>query len=274
MSDCVYCGKPAGFLHKWHQECRDLHETATQKILQFFNEVIGSEIEPQKFSSLAKEIADTHCISATEFRDLSIQGMALAIDLALSGSGLSDRDNTRIADLCGALGLSGNDLGTAGMRLAKAELLRRLDDKTLPTNIHFDDLPIILAKDESQIWLFRNVDYLAMHKHTSYVGASNGISIRVMKGVYYRTGAYHGHPIETQSLSLEGRGFLVIGNQNVYFSSPTKTIRLSIKKIISITPYSDGVGIAAGGTVMAPYVFKLDDPSFCADVIARLEAMS
>jgi hypothetical protein len=94
-----------------------------------------------------------------------------------------------------------------------------------------------------------------------------------MKGVYYRVGSYRGHPIKTQYLSDEGLGIFVIASHNVYFWSPRKAMKIPAKKIVSVVPYSDGLQIMRDGANAAPHIFKLDDPAFAADVIARLNQL-
>ena len=88
--------------------------------------------------------------------------------------------------------------------------------------------------------------------------------------MYYRVGAYHGHPIKAQYLSHEGRGIFVIASRNAYFWSPQKAMRIPMKKIISIAPFSDGLQIMRDGVNSVPQIFKLDDPAFAADAMARL----
>jgi hypothetical protein len=270
MATCVYCGKPAGFLRWSHKQCRELHKTAVMKIPEFFVKALESAIEPEKFRALAEEVASTHYVSDVEFRQLAVRGLVATISEAFKEHGLSEHDDKRVAGLCNAFGIAANQLGPAGMRFAKAEVLRNLDDKRLPTKIQVENMPINLEHNESVIWLFNQVTYYTTRSRTRYVGGSSGVSIRVMKGVYYRVGAYHGHPIKTQYLSDEGRGVFVIASHNVYFWSPRKAMKIPAKKIISVVPYSDGLQIMRDGANSAPHIFKLDDPAFAADVIARL----
>jgi hypothetical protein len=228
---------------------------------------------PERFRALAEEIAKTHYVSDSEFRKLVIHGLVSTIDAAFRNHGLSEEDDHRIAGLCSAFSIAANDLGPAGIRFAKAEILQRLNQKQLPSKIQIDNMPINLDHNESAIWLFNHVNYYTTRSRTRYVGGSSGVSVRVMKGVYYRVGAFHGHPIKTQYLSNEGRGVFVIASRNVYFWSPRRAAKIPAKKIISIVPYSDGLQIMRGGANPAPQIFKLDDPAFAADVIARLNQL-
>jgi len=91
-----------------------------------------------------------------------------------------------------------------------------------------------------------------------------------MKGVYYRAGASHGQPIQSQYLSEEGRDDLVVASRNIYFVSPMKSLKIPSKKIISVQAYSDGIQITRDGVSAKPMVFILDDPWFASNAIVRL----
>ncbi len=273
MATCIYCGEPRGLFRWSHKRCRGLHKTAATKIPEFFVKALESSIEPAKFRALAEEVARTHYVDNGDFRKLTIRGLVATIDTAFKEHGLSEHDDNRIAGLCNAFGIAANELGPAGMRFAKAEILRGLDEQRLPSKIKVDNMSINLERNEGVIWLFNGVNYYTVRSRTRYVGGSSGISIRVMKGVYYRVGSYHSHPIKTQFLSDEGRGIFVIASHNVYFWSPRKAMKIPSKKIVSVVPYSDGLQIMRDGANAAPHIFKLDDPAFAVDVIARLNQL-
>jgi hypothetical protein len=273
MATCKYCGKPAGFFRWSHKQCRELHKAAATKIPEFFVKALDSSMEGSKFHGLAEEIARTHYVADAEFRALAIRGLVATIDKAFKEHGLSQHDDERIVGLCNSFGIDASELGPAGNRFAKAEILRRLDEGRLPSKIRVTNMPINLGRNESVIWLFNNMTYYTTRSRTQYVGGSSGVSIRGMKGLYYRVGSYHGHPIKTEYLSDEGHGIFVITNENVYFWSPRKAMRIPAKKIISIVPYSDGLQIMRDGANAAPHIFKLDDPAFAADAIARLNQL-
>jgi hypothetical protein len=95
-----------------------------------------------------------------------------------------------------------------------------------------------------------------------------------MKGLYYRTGTFKAEPIRTQHLTEEGRGIFVIASRSVYFWSPTKTVKLPLRKIIGVHPYSNGIQIARDAANAVPQFFDLDDPAFACDAIARLSQIS
>jgi hypothetical protein len=172
----------------WHKSCRQCHKLAAQKIPEFFVEALDSSLQPERLHALAQDVARTHYVGSAEFRKLAIKGLVASINAAFKKHGLTEHDDQRIASLCNEFGIQGNELGPAGIRFAKAEMLQRLDEGKLSSGVHLANSPIKLEPDEKAIWLFNNVTYYTMRNRTEYVGASSGISVRLMKGVYYRGG--------------------------------------------------------------------------------------
>jgi len=76
-----------------------------------------------------------------------------------------------------------------------------------------------------------------------YSGGSQGVSIRVMKGVTYRVGAHRGHLVKDQMYVEIARGVLVITNQRLLFVpvSGSKQINVSLNKIVSYQCFENGV---------------------------------
>lgn len=195
------------------------------------------------------------------------------VERRFSTGNISDDEAKRILALSSRFGITSNHLGAAGVKLVKSEILRYLDRGEVPQVKIVDNIPIILQPGEKVIWGFTDVTYLTVKKHTEYVGSSSGMSIRLMKGLYYRTGTFHGQPVRTEYLSKEGRGILVITNKTLYFWSPNKAVKAPFRKIISTQPFADAIQILRDGSNAAPQFFKLDDPLFAADLIARASAL-
>jgi hypothetical protein len=272
LGTCRYCGQPAGFLRRQHKQCRLSHHQAAIQIIDFFAKALGSSMEPGRFRVMTEEIAHNNFIPDKEIRQLATTGLQKMITFASTHKGMSEDEDRRITALCNTFNIQVNELGNVGMRFAKSQILRRLDGGKFPAGVHLTGMPINLERNEQPIWLFNNVKYSTIKQYTRYVGTSQGMSIRVMKGVYYRAGAFKGAPIRTQHLSEEGRGIFVIASRNVYFWSPLKAFKMPIRKIIAMQPYSNGIQLTRDAANAVPQFFDLDDPLFACDAIARLTA--
>lgn len=74
------------------------------------------------------------------------------------------------------------------------------------------------------------------------VGGSQGVSIRIAKGVYYRVGAFKGQPVEYSERVFVGSGLFAVTNRHIYLSGG-KSFRIQHDKIVTIEPFTNGVGM-------------------------------
>ena len=115
----------------------------------------------------------------------------------------------------------------------------------------------MLEKTETPIWLFRNVTLHEQKTIRQTVGRHRGFNIRVMKGVYYRTGGFKRTPVETTSMQKVGIGM----------------VKIPYDKIISVNSYSNGIDLQKDGAREKPFFLEGVDSWFCYNVIANLKTM-
>ena len=123
-------------------------------------------------------------------------------------------------------------------------------------------LPINLQKGEKVIWAFKGTEYLEDKIRKQFVGGSQGLSFRVAKGVYYKTGAFKGHSVERTERIKSDNGLLAFTNKHIYFSGNTKSFRVPYAKIVSFEPFSDGIGIMRDAATAKPQIFVTGDGWF------------
>ena len=133
------------------------------------------------------------------------------------------------------------------------------------------DFPFLLGKGEHLIWLFRDITLHQQKVQREYVGRSRGVSVRVMKGVYYRTGGFKGHPVETTVMQRIGIGSVCLTDKNLYFASPEKSLKIPYTKILSIDSYSNGIGLQKDGASAKPMFLEGINSWFTYNVIANLK---
>ena len=92
-----------------------------------------------------------------------------------------------------------------------------------------------------------------------------------MKGVYYRTGGFKGHPVETTIMQRIGVGSVCLTDKNLYFSSPEKSLKIPYSKILSIDSYSNGIGLQKDGANDKPMFLEGINCWFTYNVIANLK---
>lgn len=80
-------------------------------------------------------------------------------------------------------------------------------------------------------------------KTVGYSGRSQGVSIRIAKGLSYRTGGSRGQPI--QGGVIVSTGELVVTSRRVLFAGDRKSFSLDIADLVRVTPYTDGIGLSS-----------------------------
>lgn len=280
MANCIYCDKPAGLLRKKHPEClvqnkeklRLSQEGSSKITIAALSAIKGTE----KFDSLEKtilEIEKSHSVSVGNRKTLLIKSWESAVDDFLS-DGILDRDEeNRLIDFKEHFFLSQGDLNKNGTltKITQAAIIRDILNGIIPERIKIDgSLPINFQKDEKIVWVFHNSQYLEDKTRRQYVGRSHGVSVRIAKGVYYRTSSFKGHAVEyTERVHLD-TGLVVITNKNIYFAGSQKSLRLPYGKIVSFEPYGDGIGIMRDTATAKPQTFVTGDGWFVYNIVTNL----
>ncbi|MBV8737256.1 MAG: hypothetical protein JO007_08360 [Alphaproteobacteria bacterium] len=73
----------------------------------------------------------------------------------------------------------------------------------IPKRMSLDgELPLNFQKGEQLVWAFKQVDYLEEKTRRQYTGGSQGVSVRIIKGVYYHVVGFKGHAVDRTELVL------------------------------------------------------------------------
>lgn len=168
----------------------------------------------------------------------------------LSNGLISDNEQQQIEQYAQALSLPLYNLpaqyqNTDIEKVNQAIIIKNLQRGILPQS--GVALPVLLGKSESVLWVYNNVTYYQEKIEREYKHRSGGFSFRVMKGVYYRTGSGRSKPVEHSVMNNEGMGSLIITNKNIIFYAQTKSVKIPFKKIVGVTPYSDGLEVHKDG---------------------------
>lgn len=81
-----------------------------------------------------------------------------------------------------------------------------------------------------------------------YLGASQGVSIHVARGVTFHTGGQRGHAVNETGLVVVAHGELFITSQRLIFAGDLKSFDLKFEKIVNLQIFSNGlnVGVPTG----------------------------
>ncbi|MBN9352382.1 MAG: hypothetical protein J0H55_17020 [Chitinophagaceae bacterium] len=75
----------------------------------------------------------------------------------------------------------------------------------------------------------------------NYAGPT--VRFKIMKGVYYRAGSIATQPVKRDVLRLIDTGSLYLTNKRIIFTGVKRNKTIKLNKILSFTPFSDGVEI-------------------------------
>lgn len=155
-------------------------------------------------------------------------------------------------------------------KIHQSEILRQLQSG-LPLKPSPTSIPIMLSQGEIVIWTYNNVCMYQEKITREWVGRHSGMSFRIMKGIYYRTGGSKGRPVERSSMENIGTGILVLTNKNICFHSHNCSIKIPYKKIVGMTPYSDGIEIHQDGAKAQRQVFQGFDSWFMMNLLSNIK---
>jgi hypothetical protein len=117
------------------------------------------------------------------------------------------------------------------------------------------------------------VAYYEQETRREYVGGYQGVSIRIARGLYYRTGGFKGHPVQKTETVYMDTGLLGVTNKHIYFAGSRKKFRIRHDKIVFFTPYSDGIGVQRDVASAKPQSFVTGDGWFTYNLLSNVSKL-
>ena len=214
-----------------------------------------------KLEQLAKAIRDAKMDREAQFLLLR-DAWETAIDTTL---------NSRLLTQDEEAALNRRGLRTA---MVKSGVLRGITEGRLPPKQEIDfHIPFNLMKSETLVWVMRDVDYQETVTRRERQGTSDGMSFRVARGVYYRTGTFRSRTIEWNEIIHADTGLLGFTTKHIYFAGSKKKFRVRYDKIVAFTPYRDAFEIMRDALTAKPQAFRTGDDWFACNLAANLAQM-
>lgn len=291
MGKCVYCGESAGPFRNKHSKCELLHleqekiirdkqmeqeniiQEGKQRIVNSVSSTIQTSDNYDELEMIISEIEQSHFVPLSERKDLLIKGWEISVEKMLEDRILDETEEKRLTDFTKRFSLSENDINRSGAftKIVKAAVLRDVLNGKIPKRIkHQESLLINFKMGEQVVWYFRDVQYIEDKTLREYVGGSMGIGIRLMKGVYYRVGAFKGHAVEHTERIQVDTGLLVITNLNIYFKGSLKSFRIPHTNIVSFESFTDGIGVMRDVANAKWQIFVTGDGWFIYNLLANI----
>jgi hypothetical protein len=272
---CVYCSKPVSFFSSKHEEC----EASAFRARDAISKLIRSYLECGDASYGGKASIDVLAagarLSDDESKNAIKQGFHSAVSNILNQRVISAEEEARFSTLIDDWGFQQSDLNRNGswIKVVQSFVIRDLLEEKIPNRCKIVNSTLLLGKNESYVWIFNGVDVYERKTHRSFEGHHTGFSVRIAKGIYLREGAYRGHPVEHVSTDHLGLGEFVVTNKNLFVVIGGRTTKLSLTKIVSVTPHSDGISFECDGARAPQYSIRRLDPWFAYNVLMNLSAL-
>ena len=275
MGACKYCKKDAGWFSNSHDECEKIHNNGVAELKSCICSCFQRCEDFYLYQSKIKEIIAKSYIQEEELKEIYINSIDSAMEQYLNDGVISSREKSAVARFIQFTGYTTAELNRNGAieKMLQCEVLVQLLNGQQPTPqiTVAGSLPFMLEKNESLIWVFRNVTLHQQKIRREYQGRNRGFNIRVCKGIYYRTGGFKGTPGETTYMDRIGVGMACLTTKHIYFSSPEKSIKIPYDKILSVETYSNGVGLQKDGANDKPIFLEGMDAWFSYNVISNLK---
>lgn len=289
MGNCTFCGKSAGWFRSEHAECRQANDAEMAAKAEAENKRLAALDELGR--TLIKQVCDgvplttlhdavegaaqSGVLTAADRTPVLAKAWAGAVDAFLEDGLLSAEEEERITKVMQAWMLAPADLESTGAlwRAGKAAVLRGVMEGK-PTFTEKTDVPVNIGKNEGIAWVFHNVDYLEDVTKREMVGGSQGVSIRVMSGLYYRVGAFKAKPVYSTSRKKLDAGALVVTDKHLYFVGATTSKKIPYSKIVSFEQFSNGIGLMRDAATAKPQIFVVDDGWFAYNLITNLARLA
>lgn len=246
----------------------------TQKLLKgFMVDFFTDNLSLSAAQSRCQRVISTLPISREGANEAYYYVLNKAAHNFLKDGLISDDEQRKIDEYVTSLALPLNNLpvqlrGSEIEKISQASVLKNFERGILPPkNI---STPILLGRNESILWAFNGVSLYEEKIEREWVGRNRGMSFRICRGVYYRTGGSKGHAVEHSSMQQFGIGTLYVTNKNLIFHSMMKATKIPYKKIVGITPYSDGIEIHRDGANVKRMTMQGFDPWFVMNLMSMI----
>lgn len=262
MGRCKICGQDAGLFRTVHKACKERLDQATRAIQALLRAVVTGTKPLEAVAPQVLQIAQQARVPPDTLRSLLTWQWERAVGEFLADDLLDEREEQLLLAYSDAfsLGPDALDVNGAYSRASIAGALRDLTQDKIPQRFATTgDVPFNLQKSETLVWAFPGTEYLEERTHREYVGGYSGVSVRVARGLYFRTGGFRGHPVERVSLEPRDTGLLGLTTKHVYFHGASASFRVPYRKIVSFRAYDDGMGLQKDGARARPQIFVTGD---------------
>ena len=177
-------------------------------------------------------------LSPDDLRGARADAYSAALKAAESDGMLTAEKEAELGKLQQFLMIPDSEIASQKKELARRRLLWEVQNGTPPA-IGVPNL--ILQRGETPYWSEPASLFEERVVNRRYEGASQGMSFRIARGVYYRVGAQRGNLIVDKAVLPVSSGAFVITSKRVIFQGDAKSFALRLDKLLSLNLFRDGI---------------------------------
>lgn len=149
-----------------------------------------------------------------------------------------------------------------GQRIGVKAVKHLSEDEPLPV------VPCSLMLSDGEVCHYcEKASYVKIRNQVvGYSGGNAGISVRVAKGITYRTGRSAGTPIRG-NITEKNDGYLQVTNKRIVFTGITASFDKKIKNLSSVTHFDNGIAFQFSSQQL---LIQTDDHEYIHEIISRV----
>jgi hypothetical protein len=218
--------------YKKSQQDRSNREEFKNLIL---SAVADGKLTPKEIGELEQKKAEFG-LTSQDLDRLKVDVFATAFSVAKGDQSVTEDEEKELQQIQSYLGIPDDAISATKKELARLRLINEIQQGNLPA---IATVNLVKQKNEVVHWV--EPSSLAEEKvvRRRYEGGSQGVSLRIAKGVSYRVGGHRGHIVSETGIVPVSIGDLVITNQRIIFRGDGKSFAIKLDKILDIQIFTD-----------------------------------
>jgi len=242
-----------------------------EAVRQLFVQALADmTLDVNEMGKLYREIT-SHGFSAEQIAELGVYALRDVIQRAKSDGRVDDAEMQLIQQI---VTLTNVPSETLGELLSVLFVQRRLYEVSQGRLTPITVTGLNLYANEKAYWAEPVTLYENKMVRRETVGRSQGVSLRIMRGVSYRIGGSKGQSMPIYEDVAVAQGQLIFTNQRVVFKGDRRTMMIMLKDVIGADPYTNAILIHTN-TSKQPLNFhyvRLESAELVAQILTQLLA--
>jgi len=179
-------------------------------------------------------------LTEDDLKHVRVRAYNAALDAVKSNGQVTSKKEADLGKIQLFLKIPDEEIANSKKELARLRLVTEIQNGNLP-DLSVQD--VILQKNEIAHWSEPASLLEERVVDRRYEGGSHGVSIRIVKGIYYRVGSQRGHLVTDKAVVPISWGDLIITNKRIIFRGDSKSFNVRLDKLLETHLFSDGLRI-------------------------------